>query len=267
MTDTPPTQASIAAVDRAIDVLLLFGRSLQPALGVTDIAHELDLPKSGVHRILQTLAARHLITFDPRTRKYSLGQAAVSLSQGYAARHDMQSMAAQAVNELMRTTDETAALAIRRHGSVLYRAQAVPDRELRLDLGLGRLSPLHIGAAGKAFLAFLPDHEVDDYLERALRQPQGLVAATSRTITDPETLREDLTVARERGWTTSREERLVGASAIAAPVLDYDGYPASVLAVIGPSSRLRTTNTDLIDAVTNAAHALSAQMGYRERSA
>ena len=44
--DLPPeaprrAAPSIGSVDRAIDVLLLFGRSLQPALGVTEIAHEL----------------------------------------------------------------------------------------------------------------------------------------------------------------------------------------------------------------------------------
>lgn len=253
---------SIGAVDRAIDVLLLFGRSLQPALGVTEIAHELQMPKSGVHRVLQTLSRRHLITYDTTTRKYSLGQAAVSLSQGYAARNDMQSMAAQAVASLMRDTNETAALGIRRHGTVLYRAQSVPERELRIDLGLGRAFPLHVGAAGKAFLAFLPATESADYLERAMRQPQGLSAATSRTLTDPVALNEELQRSREQGWTTSREERLVGAGAIAAPVFDYDGYPVSVLAVVGPTSRLKVTDTGLVATVVNAAKELSAQMGY-----
>jgi len=257
-----PLAPSIGSVDRAIDVLLLFGRSLQPALGVTEIAHELHMPKSGVHRVLQTLGRRHLITYDPISRKYSLGQAAVSLSQGYAARNDMQSMASQAVAELMRTTNETAALAIRRHGTVLYRAQSIPDRELRLDLGLGRAFPLHVGAAGKAFLAFLPNGETQDYLERAVLQPQGLAAATSRTITDAAQLIDELQIARDRGWTSSREERLVGACAVAAPVFDYDGYPVSVLAVIGPTSRLRITDTDLVAAVVGAAAELSTQMGY-----
>lgn len=261
MTSTDETTgASIGAVDRAVDVLMLFGRSLQPSLGVTEIAYELGMPKSGVHRVLNTLKRRRLITYDATTRKYALGQAAVSLSQGYAARHDMQSMASQALTDVMRATGETASLAIRRHRSVLNRAQAVPDTELRVELRLGVALPLHVGAAGKAFLAFLPAHEVDDYIKHEL-SAGGLQRFTSHTITDPDDLRAELSVARMRGYASSQGERLDGVASVAAPVFDHEHSPVSVIAVSGPADRLHA-QPDVVAVVVDAARRMSREMGY-----
>jgi DNA-binding IclR family transcriptional regulator len=252
----------IGAVDRAVDVLLLFGRSLQPSLGVTEIADELGMPKSGVHRVLTTLRRRRLVTYDPATRKYALGQAAVALSQGYAARHDMQAMATQELAALRRATGETASLAIRRHGSVLVRAQSMPDHELRVELHLGRPWPLHIGASGKAFLAFVPPHEVDEYLTRSVHDDGRLEPLTADTITEAGALRDDLRLTRARGYAVSAGERLPGVTSIAAPVRDHENYPVSVLAVTGPSTRLDPADRDVVDALLTSAERLSAEMGH-----
>jgi DNA-binding IclR family transcriptional regulator len=253
---------AIGAVDRAVDVLLLFGRSLQPSLGVTEIAAELGMPKSGVHRVLNTLRRRRLVTYDPTTRKYALGQAAVSLSQGYAARHDMQAMSSGEVARLKELTQETATLAVRRHASSVVRDQSVPDRELRVEFHLGRPQPLHVGASGKAFLAFLPPAELDEYVTRAARATGQLERLAASTLFRVEDLRKDLGVTAVRGYAVSVGERLVGVTSIAAPVLDHENYPASVLAVSGPSARLSSGDRDVIEAVRSAAARLSAEMGY-----
>ena len=248
---------SVGAVDRAVDVLLLFGRSLQPSLGVTEIAHELGMPKSGVHRVLSTLRRRRLVTYDADTRKYALGQAAIALSQSYITRLDVQAMATDTLSELTRLTGETATLAVRRHGSVIFRAQSVPERELRLEVRLTKPSPIHVGASGKAFLAFLPDEETEDFLRRA-----SLPAVTAQTVTDVDRLRAELATIRAAGFATSTGERLAGVASVAAPVFDYDGYPVAVLAVSGPAARVDPDDPALARMVLDAATQLSAEMGH-----
>ena len=250
----------VGAVDRAVDVLLLFGRSLQPSLGVTEIAHELGMPKSGVHRVLSTLRRRRLVTYDPSSRKYALGQAAIALSQSYITRLDVQAMGADTLVELMRRTGETATLAVRRHGSVIYRAQSVPDRELKLEVRLTKPSPIHVGASGKAFLAFLPDEETEDFLTRAA--DNELAALTPNTVTDVDELRAELAVIRTVGFATSFGERIEGVASVAAPVFDYDGYPVAVLAVAGPSARLDPNDPAVNLALVEATRQLSAEMGH-----
>jgi Transcriptional regulator len=174
------TSRSIAAVERAMDVLLLFGRSGRPDLGITEIAQQLGITKAAVHRILTALRNRDLIIADPVTRRYALGPAAISLGRAYLARTDLRILAAPELRRLAAQCDETATLSIRRGDTRLYVDQVVPDRELRMEVALGIPLPLHAGSSSKAMLAFLPDLEVDGYLER-----HALDRLTERTITTP----------------------------------------------------------------------------------
>ncbi|GLW33224.1 IclR family transcriptional regulator [Actinoplanes regularis] len=249
---------SIAAVERAMDVLLYFGRAEQPDLGVTEIATALGLTKAAVHRILTALRSRELITVDPATRRYALGHAAVALGRAYLARTDVRAMAAPELKFLSQRTDETATLSLRRGDTRLYVDQVVPDQELRLEVSLGIPFPLNAGASSKTFLAFLPDFELDAYLAR-----HPLAAVTDRTITDPAKLRKDLAAVRKRGYSTSLGERQAGAASIAAPIFDHDGRVVAVLSVAGPALRFKPeADPDVVADLLGCAGRISAQLGY-----
>ncbi|GIE99327.1 IclR family transcriptional regulator [Paractinoplanes rishiriensis] len=248
---------TVAAVERAMDVLLYFGRSEQPDLGVTEIAAALGLTKAAVHRILTALRSRGLIAVDPVTRRYTLGHAAVALGQAYLARTDVRAMSARELKFLSERSQETATLSLRRGDMRWYADQVVPDQELRLEVAVGIPFPLHAGGASKAFLAFVPEHELDAYL----RHP--LTAITDRTITDPAGLREEVAVIRRRGYATSLGERQVGAAAVAAPVFDHDGHVVAVLSVAGPALRFRPDRDPaIVDDLLAAARRVSAQLGH-----
>ncbi len=249
---------SIAAVERAMDVLLYFGRAEQPDLGVTEIANALGLTKAAVHRILTALRSRELITVDPATRRYALGHAAVALGRAYLARTDVRAMAAPELKFLSQRTDETATLSLRRGDTRLYVDQVVPDQELRLEVSLGIPFPLNAGASSKTFLAFLPDFELDAYLAR-----HPLAAVTDKTITEPAKLRKDLAAVRKRGYATSLGERQAGAASIAAPIFDHDGRVVAVLSVAGPALRFKPeADPDVIADLLGCAGRISAQLGY-----
>ena len=88
------TSQTIATVERAADVLLLFARPNHPHLGVTDIAEELSLSKAAVHRILASLRSRGFIELIEESRRYQLGPASLSLGIAYLARIDVRQLAA-----------------------------------------------------------------------------------------------------------------------------------------------------------------------------
>jgi len=248
---------SIAAVERAMDVLLYFGRSGQPDLGVTEIATALGLTKAAVHRILTALRSRELITVDPTTRRYALGHAAIALGRAYLARTDLRAMAAPELRRLVAETGETATLSLRRGDTRLYVDQVVPDQELRMEVTLGIPYPLHAGASSKAFLAFIDPSEVEAYISR-----HPLDALTDKTVTDPARLRKDLAQIRQRGYAASLGERQPGAASIAAPVYDHDGHVVAVVSVAGPAARFRPDRSGLAEALIAAASRMSAQLGY-----
>lgn len=248
---------SIAAVERAMDVLLLFGRSTRPDLGVTEIATELGLTKAAVHRILTALRSRELITVDPVSRRYALGHAAIALGRAYLARMDLRAMAAPELRRVSQQTGETATLSIRRGDTRLYVDQVVPDQELRMEVSLGIPYPLHAGSSSKAFLAFLDEAEVTGYLRR-----HPLEGLTDKTITDEDVLRKELAAVRKRGYATSLGERQQGAAAIAAPIFDHDGRVIAVMSVSGPLTRFRPHMAGCAPLLIEAADRVSAQLGH-----
>ncbi|MET7399288.1 IclR family transcriptional regulator [Dactylosporangium sp. NPDC005572] len=249
---------SIAAVERAMDVLLLFGRVGRPDLGVTEIAAELGLTKAAVHRILTALRNRDLVAVDPTTRRYALGHAAVALGRAYLARTDLRAIAAPELRRLSAETGETATLSIRRGDMRLYADQVVPEQELRLEVQLGTPYPLHAGASSKAFLAFLSADEIEYYLtQHAVLEP-----VTDKTIVDGKALRLELAAIQRRGYATSLGERQIGAASIAAPVFDHDGHVIAVLSLAGPLSRFKPRMSECADTLLAAAARVSAHLGY-----
>ncbi len=240
-----------------MDVLLLFGRTGRPDLGVTEIANELGLTKAAVHRILTALRNRELIALEPTTRRYALGHAAIALGRAYLARTDLRVMAAPELRRLATATGETATLSIRRGDTRMYVDQVVPDQELRMEVALGVPYPLHAGSSSKVILAFLRTEEVDEYLDR-----HELTPFTDATITTPRKLRTELADIRKRGYAVSLGERQIGAASVAAPVLDHDGGVVAAISVCGPLSRFEPRMRECVTLLEKASAAVSAQLGY-----
>ncbi len=248
---------SIAAVERAIDVLLLFGIGGKGDLGVTEISAELGLSKAAVHRILTSLRSRDLIAIDPDSRRYQLGPAALGLGRAYLQRIDVRSMAAAELAWLSSESNETATLSIRTGDVRMYVDQVIPAREVRMEVALGVPYPLHAGASSKAFLAYLPAADLDAYIARS-----GLSRMTEATVTDEKALRAELSEIRSRGYALSFGERQAGAASAAAPVLDHENRPAAVVSVAGPGERFRDEVDRAVTLLLEATGRLSARMGH-----
>jgi DNA-binding IclR family transcriptional regulator len=111
--------------------------------------------------------------------------------------------------------------------------QVTPKRDIRMVVPIGRPFPLHAGASSKALLAHLTDDEQQAYLSEQATLP----AVTEHTITDPQRLRAELALIKERGYATSNGERQSGAASVAAPLLGRRGEPFAVISLCGPMER------------------------------
>jgi IclR family acetate operon transcriptional repressor len=250
--------ATIAAVERAADVLMHFTVSSGPDLGVTEIADDLGLSKAAVHRVLASLRSRGLVDLDERTRRYSLGVSAMKLGLTYLDRIDVRRIARPYLEELTRVTQETATLsvAVGDH-SRIYVDQVTPEREVIMSVTLGEPYPLHAGASSRALLAFLSEDRIESYISSG-----PLSSVTASTIIDPETLRKDLADVRAQGWARSSSERKSGAASVAAPVRGHDGHAVAVISVCGPAERFSAEIEECRDALLGATSRLSRQLGY-----
>lgn len=250
---------TVATVERAADILLLFTESDSPTLGVTEIAEKLNTSKAAVHRILASLRSRHLIHLDEESRRYSLGTTAMRLGAAYQERVDIREIVAPDLRSLSRMTGETTTLSVRTGDARVYIDQVTPQREVIMTVSLGVRYPLHAGSSSKAFLAFLPEDERDAYLER---EPLG--SLTGETMVDTYELRRELERIRATGYATSFGERQAGAASTAAPILDHRGHPIAVVSVCGPRERFLEEAESCSRGLLETTRKLSHRMGARD---
>lgn len=248
---------TIAAVERAADVLLHFVATPRPTLGITEIAEDLGLSKAAVHRILASLRSRGLVDLDEQTRRYSLGVVAMRLGMAYLDRIDVRQIAHPFLVELSERTNETATLSVRIGFQRIYVEQITPNREVIMSVSLGTPYPLHAGASSRAFMAYLTEQELTTYLETVPLEP-----LTPRTITDPEALRATLAEVRAHGYAHSVSERMNGAASIAAPVLGHDKLPVAVISVCGPAERFVAEFEHCRDTLLDVSRRLSEKCGW-----
>lgn len=248
---------TVTAIDRAMDVLSLFGENGSRNFGVTEIAQQLGLSKAVVHRILSSFRAKGFVEIDENTHRYRLGPKVLHIGLAYMDGIDVRGLARPKLEELSLTTNETATISIRSGKWRVYVDQVTPQRDVKMVVQLGRQEPLHAGASSKALLAFMDPKDVDGYLAEPLEK------LTSQTITNPKALRRELEEIRSAGFSTSTGERLTGAASVAAPILGHDGTPAAVMSVSGPAERFGGVRTKATRLLLEATGELSEKLGHQ----
>lgn len=245
----------VRSVHRALSILQVLART-GPA-GVSRIADELGIHKSTVFRLLATLEARGMVEQSESRGEYRLGDGVVQLAAGVTRRHDISVISRSVCRDLAEAVGETVNIAVRDGLDLVTLDQVAGASTITTVNWTGQRQPLHATAGGKVFLAALPDTELDEYLGR------GLAGFTEYTLTDPDAVRADLALVRERGWAYTGEELEIGLAAIGAPIRSLKGDTEAVVALSGPSFRVNPdTAPTLAGYVLAAAAAISARNGY-----
>jgi IclR family acetate operon transcriptional repressor len=253
MTDQLGTEAAA----RVADVLLAFLQGPR-SLGVSALARELGLSKAVVHRILQTLVHRGLLTSDLSTREYHLGPAAAALGARSLRESDLRTVAMPVLRELQQATGETTTVSALVPGGRVYLDQVESVKEIKMTVEVGRRFPLHAGSSSTCILAFLPTAQQDEVLAGRLD------ALTPRTVVEPDELRDRLREVVRTGVAQSDGERQAGAGSVAAPVFGVDGSVQGAVSVCGPADRVGPAVRErYVPLLVEAADRISRGMGWR----
>jgi DNA-binding IclR family transcriptional regulator len=212
-----------AGLRRGLQILSLFSDS-RPELGVSEVARELGMHKSRVHRAIKTLEDMCYLRRDPRTRRYCLGYKAFEIG-ALAGRHsNTMSWARAQLRELAARFEASVSLRLVDDTDLLIvdTVETVDDPELHVPTG-ARI-PLNYGAGGQVRAAFLPDERI-----RALIAMHGLPRYTLRSITTEADFLKAVRATRERGYAVSEGETVPGSFSVAAPIVDRSGALTAVL--------------------------------------
>jgi DNA-binding IclR family transcriptional regulator len=254
------TNYVIQSVSHALDVLEQFCADADE-LGVTELSKRLKLHKNNVFRLLATLESRGYIEQNRATENYRLGIECLHLGRSYVQHMGLLRQARSIMEDVVKQCHETACVAVLRRGVVVPVDTVEASQPVRIESQLGASLPLHCTAAGKAHLAF----ESEDELKASL--PESLHRYTSNTITDRQSLAQQLKAIATAGYAIEDGEFVPDLRSVAAPIRDYTRHLVGSLAVSGPAYRLTTERLDkeVVPLVVKASRELSSRLGYDEK--
>jgi len=229
--------------------------------GVSEVAQQIEKPKSTVHDHLQTLRELGYVIQDG-SRGYRVSTRFLFIGESIRAGMEIYQTAKPKLVELSEETGEYASLLIKEHtrGVLLFTARGDKATQLSIrPIRPGTETKLHTSAPGKAILAHLSPDERQDVLDQENLTPQ-----TEATITDEEKLRTTLDDIRDRGFAIDDEERIVGMRGIGVPILDRDSNVEGAISIYGPTSRIEGTyfKQDLPQIAKETANVIEVNINY-----
>lgn len=252
----PENAIMVNSVIKAIKIMQLFDAG-HPRMTLAEISRRLDMPKSTVHNLLTTLRSQGFIE-KVDGAAYAVGTEPVALSQRVRVNIEVRDPAAPLLRKLADACRESVYLTIWDGDYALYIYAIESSHRLQARTAVGDRAPLHCTSVGKAILAWLPSHEVDEIVGRA-----GLTAFTENTITELDVLHDELSQTRSRGYALDASEHEVDAYCIGAPILDRRGRVIGACSISGRDMEIvGRRRTGLAADVTETALEISRRMGY-----
>lgn len=227
-------------------------------MSLGEISAEVELTRSTVHRLLATLISRGFARQDPVTGHYSLGYKSLEVGTSCLTSLDIRTIARPHLRALARESGETANLALLDELDVVYIDQVEAESIIKMRARLGSRGPAHCTGSGKVLLAYAPPEELNRLLSNRV-----LKRYTTRTITDPVRLRQELERIRKDRFALDFGEMEPAVRCAAAPVRDHEGQVVCAVSVSGPSSRIdgERLRNSLVPAVLKAAAGISRDLG------
>jgi DNA-binding IclR family transcriptional regulator len=248
----------VETVRRALRILGCFGVQ-RPELGVSEVARELNMHKSTVHRLLLTFETEGFVRSVDGGR-YVLSWKVFELGTAIPVWREIHQAVFRALESLVAETGETAHLAVLESGEVLYIEKVESPHRLRMPSAVGRRVPPHCTALGKVLLAGL-----DPASQKRMIYGATLRALTPSTIVDPERLWQEVQDTRARGFAIDHEEIEEGLMCVAAPVSDDLGTICGAISIAGPTPRIQRRLDQHVDAVRATCRSLSGELGAKAR--
>jgi DNA-binding IclR family transcriptional regulator len=252
----------IQTVTNALRVLEAFRDKEE--LGVTELSRCLGLHKNNVFRLLATLEDKGYVEQCADSDRYQLGVRCLELGHTYGRGGGLLRHARGILEDLARTTGETAHLGTLQDFEVAHLDGEQPDQLVLTGLRIGRRLPVHCTALGKVLLG-CGDRLLREHFDRLCVANGTLDPRTDATITDRDKFFEHLRGVGSQGYALDLEESEAGLCCAAAPVFTASGRLVAAVSVSGPAFRLsRDTLLDqVVPPLLSAADELSRQLGHQ----
>jgi IclR family transcriptional regulator, mhp operon transcriptional activator len=206
----------IRALMRGLDALTVL--NLRDGATVSEVAHEIRLPRTTVYRILETLCNAGFVFRDASDDRYRLTIMVRALSGGFDDEAWVTQIAKPIIEDLCREIVWPVSIATLSGTTMIVRETTDHSSPLAVERhSAGLRVPLLTTATGRVYLAFCPPSQRDtliDILARSNKEEDKLARAQRAD------LQRMLADVKAQGYaSTSRTRRLVEEISLSVPVL------------------------------------------------
>lgn len=227
--DTEKDADFIQSIEKGLAILKLFGNK-RSSLTVSEAAELTNYSRPAVRRIFITL--ERLGYLKCHDRRYSLTAKVLELGYAYIASNNLWELTHPHMRELVEKTNESTSITVldKESNEIVYVSRISTKRIMTISLEVGSRLPAHATSMGQVLLAYLPEEELNVFLNT-----HELKKYTKKTITEREKFIEKLKMIRKNGWGSSDEELEEGLFSIAAPIKNNDGSVSAAINISFPA--------------------------------
>lgn len=220
----------VEALAKGLAIIESFDVS-SPEMTLSEIARKVGLSPAAARRSLITLKTLGYVgqnnkRFHLRPKIMTLGSAFY-----YSARID--EVLQPFLRDLVAKFGDASSVGTLDGKDVIYIAHSSVQRARRAAAVVGARYPAYATSLGRVLLAGLPDAELDAYFDDLVIEP-----LTSKTITDPITLRAEIDAVRAAHYSTTVDQLDYGITALAVPIRAVDGRTIAALNTSGYSGMI-----------------------------
>ena len=150
----------IESLARGLDVLRAFSQQ-GGVLGNQDLARITGLPKPTISRMTYTLSKLGYLSYSTQLEKYQLDAGVLALGYAYTSNLQVRRIAKPIMERLAERVNLSVGLTIRERLTMIYVENCRGDDAQALRMDVGSSLPISTSAAGRAYLAGLPQEERD----------------------------------------------------------------------------------------------------------
>lgn len=213
------------AVSRAIDILDYIAHTKEPVT-LAELNKNLDFPKSSIFDIVQTLAEKKMLSFDPVQKTYFLDIKSFEIGNAYLGKNDIHSIALPYLKNISELTSETVFMAVENNGMIVYLDKVEGSSPTRTTCNIGDRNAMHCTGLGKAMLATYPIEKI-----RMITGGGKLQAHTKNTLKNFDDLMEDIGKIKERGYSVDNCEDNDYVFCVACPILNVNGCCIAAISI------------------------------------
>lgn len=243
-------------VTKCANMVDILAQSQRP-LTFSDLVDRSGLVKSSAHRILAILLSERLASYDEPSKAYALGTRSLTWAKSFLRRSNLPNIADRMFEEFCQRSGMNGALSVRDRFDVLYLRTYDPVPVKTASMA-GDRAPLHCTAAGKVFLAYLPETKKNELLSNIDFQP-----FTEYSIKDAKTLDNELGSVRAAGYATALQEEVFQVLGIAAPIFDENNDAIAAISLWSQTDRI--SRGELLDFSTPLVE-MASKMSFDHRA-